>query len=216
MKLHLETVSTLLWESLEKLMAHSGLNEFRLVGGTALSLQCGHRISIDIDLFTDSPYNSVDFYQIDQWIKETFDYVEMSTEGNIGFGKSYYVGTDSANLLKLDFYYTDQFVFPEQMSDRLRMASKEEIAAMKMEIIGNGGRKKDFWDIHELLDHMSIQDIFYHYTQRYPYGHSKETLVKGLTNFTVADDDFDPDCLRQKHWELIKLDFLDLIQTEIL
>jgi hypothetical protein len=65
------------------------------VGGTALSLQCGHRISIDIDLFTDSPYNSVDFYQIDQCIKESFDYVEMSAEGNIGFGKSYYVGSNS-------------------------------------------------------------------------------------------------------------------------
>ena len=65
MKLYLETVSSLLWESLEKLMAHDGLKEFRLVGGTALSLQYGHRISIDIDLFTDSPYNSVDFYQID-------------------------------------------------------------------------------------------------------------------------------------------------------
>ena len=109
MKLYIETVSSLLWESLEKLMAHDGLKEFRLVGGTALSLQCGHRISIDIDLFTDSPYNSVDFYQIDQWIKETFDYVEMSTEGNIGFGKSYYVGSNSTNLLKLDFFYTDQF-----------------------------------------------------------------------------------------------------------
>lgn len=80
--------------------------------------------------------------------------------------------------------------------------------------ISVGGRKKDFWDIHELLDQMSIQDIFKHYNQRYPYGHSKEILVKGLTNFTVADDDFDPDCLKQKYWELIKLDFEELAVTE--
>jgi hypothetical protein len=214
MKLHIETVSSLLWESLEKLMAHDGLKEFRLVGGTALSLQCGHRISIDIDLFTDSPYNSVDFYQIDQWIKETFDYVEMSTEGNIGFGKSYYVGLDSANLVKLDFYYTDQFVFPELISGQLRMASKEEIAAMKLEVIGRGGRKKDFWDVHELLDSMSIHDMLSYYEKRYPYGHTKENLIQSLTKFDSADDDFDPDCLRQKHWELIKLDFEELAATE--
>jgi hypothetical protein len=214
MKLHLETVSSLLWESLEKLMAHSGLNEFRLVGGTALSLQCGHRISIDIDLFTDSAYNSVDFYQIDQWIKETFDYVEMSTEGNIGFGKSYYVGLDSANLVKLDFYYTDQFVFPEIISGQLRMASKEEIAAMKLEVIGRGGRKKDFWDVHELLDSMSIHDMLSYYEKRYPYGHTKGNLIQSLTKFDSADDDFDPDCLRQKHWELIKLDLEELIEKE--
>ncbi len=214
MKLYIETVSSLLCESLEKLMAHDGLKEFRLVGGTALSLQCGHRISIDIDLFTDSPYNSVDFYQIDQWIKETFDYVEMSTEGNIGFGKSYYVGLDSANLVKLDFYYTDQFVFPEIISGQLRMASKEEIAAMKLEVIGRGGRKKDFWDVHELLDSMSIHDMLSYYEKRYPYGHTKENLIQSLTKFDSADDDFDPDCLRQKHWELIKLDFEELAVTE--
>jgi predicted nucleotidyltransferase component of viral defense system len=214
MKLHIETVSSLLWESLEKLMAHDGLKEFRLVGGTALSLQCGHRISIDIDLFTDSPYNSVDFYQIDHWIKETFDYAEMSTEGNIGFGKSYYVGLDSANLVKLDFYYTDQFVFPELISGQLRMASKEEIAAMKLEVIGRGGRKKDFWDVHELLDSMSIHDMLSYYEKRYPYGHMKENLIQSLTKFDSADDDFDPDCLRQKHWELIKLDFEELAVTE--
>jgi hypothetical protein len=214
MKLYIETVSSLLWESLEKLMAHDGLKEFRLVGGTALSLQCGHRISIDIDLFTDSPYNSVDFYQIDHWIKETFDYVEMSTEGNIGFGKSYYVGLDSANLVKLDFYYTDQFVFPELISGQLRMASKEEIAAMKLEVIGRGGRKKDFWDVHELLDSMSIHDMLSYYEKRYPYGHTKENLIQSLTKFDSADDDFDPDCLRQKHWELIKLDFEELAVTE--
>jgi hypothetical protein len=195
-------------------MAHDGLKEFRLVGGTALSLQCGHRISIDIDLFTDSPYNSVDFYQIDQWIKETFDYVEMSTEPNISFGKSYYVGSDSANLLKLDFFYTDQFVFPELMSGQLRMASKEEIAAMKLEVIGRGGRKKDFWDVHELLDSMSIHDMLSFYEKRYPYGHTKENLIKSFIKFDSADDDFDPECLRQKHWELIKLDLEELVEKE--
>lgn len=138
----------------------------------------------------------------------------MSTEGNIGFGKSYYVGLDSANLVKLDFYYTDQFVFPEIISGQLRMASKEEIAAMKLEVIGRGGRKKDFWDIHELLDSMSIHDMLSYYEKRYPYGHTKENLIQSLSKFDSADDDFDPDCLRQKHWELIKLDFEELAATE--
>ena len=34
---------------------------FRLVGGTSLSLQLGHRMSDDIDLFTDDPYDSFNF-----------------------------------------------------------------------------------------------------------------------------------------------------------
>ncbi|MGZ3837321.1 MAG: nucleotidyl transferase AbiEii/AbiGii toxin family protein [Flavisolibacter sp.] len=33
-------------------MADEQLSAFNLVGGTALALQAGHRISVDIDLFT--------------------------------------------------------------------------------------------------------------------------------------------------------------------
>ena len=48
-----ETVSPSLLEVLEVLMAMNTIKDHRLVGGTALSLQIGHRISVDIDLFSD-------------------------------------------------------------------------------------------------------------------------------------------------------------------
>jgi hypothetical protein len=35
-------------------------------------------------------------------------------------------------------------------------------------------------------------------------------LIENLTNFEQADEDFDPICLRQKYWELIKLDLSEL------
>ena len=60
-KLHYNTVSKTLIKCLKELMKEPLLDNFILVGGTSLSLQLGHRISIDIDLFTDSPYGSVDF-----------------------------------------------------------------------------------------------------------------------------------------------------------
>ncbi|MBW7674205.1 nucleotidyl transferase AbiEii/AbiGii toxin family protein [Chryseobacterium chendengshani] len=50
--LHKETVSKEMWELLQKLMKDEKLKDFILVGGTALSLILGHRLSIDIDLFT--------------------------------------------------------------------------------------------------------------------------------------------------------------------
>lgn len=50
-KLHKETVSNTLWWTLKQLMQIEELLPFRLVGGTSLSLQLGHRISVDIDLF---------------------------------------------------------------------------------------------------------------------------------------------------------------------
>jgi hypothetical protein len=38
---------------LRSLMQHDFLTDFNLVGGTALALQIGHRLSVDLDLFTD-------------------------------------------------------------------------------------------------------------------------------------------------------------------
>lgn len=37
-------------------MREDKLSDFTLVGGTALALQIGHRISVDIDLFTDHSF----------------------------------------------------------------------------------------------------------------------------------------------------------------
>ena len=52
-----ESVTPELLEVLRKLMAVEALLPFRLVGGTAISLQMGHRLSIDIDLFCNEKVN---------------------------------------------------------------------------------------------------------------------------------------------------------------
>ncbi len=55
--LHKETVSKEMWELLQMLMKDEILKDFNLVGGTSLSLQIGHRLSIDIDLFTTNGFD---------------------------------------------------------------------------------------------------------------------------------------------------------------
>lgn len=57
------------------------LEAFRLVRGTALSLLKGHRISVDIDLFTDQEYGTTNFRAIEQWIERSFPVVQpLQTE----------------------------------------------------------------------------------------------------------------------------------------
>lgn len=56
--LRTETVDQGTLECLKTLMQDERLNDFILVGGTALSLQIGHRISIDLDLFADKPFDA--------------------------------------------------------------------------------------------------------------------------------------------------------------
>ncbi|NRT14911.1 hypothetical protein HNP99_001255 [Flavobacterium sp. 28A] len=67
--LYYATVNDLLKNSLLQLMQSEIFNDFRLVGGTALSLQIGHRESIDIDLFSDADYGTLDFGSIENYLK---------------------------------------------------------------------------------------------------------------------------------------------------
>ncbi|MAN27056.1 MULTISPECIES: nucleotidyl transferase AbiEii/AbiGii toxin family protein [Mesonia] len=215
MPLHLHTVSDLLWESLNTLMTIEEFNSFRLVGGTSLSLLLGHRESIDIDLFTDAAYGSIDFDRLEEILNNVFAYVDTPAVGEVVLGRSYFVGEDEHHAIKLDMYYTDPFVFPLIQEDHIRFASHEEIAAMKFEVIANGGRKKDFWDIHELLDVFTLAQMLDFYEQRNPYGATREELLEQCKDFSLAEDDFTPNCYKGKVWELIKLDIEEQVQNLI-
>jgi len=209
--LYLNTVSVLLWDALKQLMSIEAFNTFRLVGGTSLSLQLGHRASIDIDLFTDAEYGSIDFEYLESILKQTFTYVDTLSVDAVGMGKSYFIGNNENDLVKLDLFYTDTFVFPCVIEDNVRFSSIEEIAAMKFEIIAQGGRKKDFWDVHELLGTFTIDQMIDFYLKRNPYSYSKDELLPQILDFSIADDEFTPNCYKDKTWEIIKLDFEDLI-----
>ncbi|MDI9257943.1 nucleotidyl transferase AbiEii/AbiGii toxin family protein [Flavobacterium sedimenticola] len=211
--LHYNTVDPQLKSILDTLMQADIFAEFRLIGGTALSLYRGHRMSVDIDLFTDSDYDTVDFDAIDTFLRETYPYVDTNNFTEIGFGKSYYIGESEDNSIKLDLFYTEPFIQEENVVDNIRMATEKEIIAMKLDVVSRSGRKKDFWDIHELKDDYTIEEMFSLHEQRYPHTHNRELLINNFTDFSEADDDFEPDCLRGKHWELIKLDIIEYIAT---
>lgn len=213
MRLFLNTVSDALWECLKQLMNQKEFHNFRLVGGTALSLQLGHRESVDIDLFTDASYGSVDFELLEKRVQELFPVLQIVSSGTAGMGKSYFVGMKEEELVKLDLYYTDAFVFPMMLESGVRFASQQEIAAMKFEVVENGGRKKDFWDVHELLDHFSLQELFGFHAKRHPFTHNKDQLLLKLLDFHLADSDFTPNCYRGKDWELIKFDLTEKVRA---
>ena len=206
------TVTLLLKTALTKMMDNGPFQQFRLVGGTSLCLQLGHRISIDIDLFTDASYSSIDFKIIDNFLRETFAYVSEPQPGVIGMGMSYLIGDDENESVKLDLYYTESFIQPELIVTPYRLATIEEIIAMKIDLVQRGARKKDFWDLHELLDKYTPSQMIELHKTRYPYNHEESEIRKNFTNFTIADDDFDPICLKGKYWELIKFDIVQVLQ----
>jgi hypothetical protein len=209
------TVTPLLRQVLEIVMKEPVFRPFCLVGGTSLSLQVGHRMSVDIDLFTDAPYGSIDFSIIYKFFRDHYPYTDSNLGQEAGLGSSYYVGNSANDAIKIDIYYTDPFIRQFKEEDGIRLASIADIIAMKLDIIGRGGRKKDFWDLHELTNGYSIGAMIDLYKERYPYGYSDEDIRAGLVNFSTAEDDFDPVCLHGKHWELIKLDFVEWLARDL-
>ena len=211
-KLHYETVNPLLQQILETLMSAELFTPFRLVGGTNLSLRYGHRISIDIDLFTEAVYGSLDFHAFEKFLKEHFAYYECSDKTSIvGFGRGYYIGNSSDEYVKLDLMYTDPFLEDSELIDGIRLATVKDIIAMKMNVISHGGRKKDFWDIHLLLKEFSLSEMFAFHAKRYEWEHNHDELMDMCTNFTIADNEMDPICLLNKDWDDIKLDLMDIV-----
>ena len=116
-----------------------------------MSLLPGHRKSEDIDLFTHQHYGSVDFKKIESDIKGFFLYTRNDDhfpglnlpENN--YGLHLHVGQTEASSIKTDLLnWTDDFLYPAVEIDKIRMASLEEIALMKLDSISRGRRKKRF------------------------------------------------------------------------
>ena len=208
-ELQYRTVKPILRSTLERLMRIDEFRPFRLVGGTSLSLRYGHRISDDIDLFTDAEYGSIDFQLLQEILRREFPYCQGDCGEIVSFGTSYLVGNSKEENVKLDLFYTDPFIRPMDQIESIRMASLDDIVAMKMDVISRGGRKKDFWDLHILRNKYTFEQMLSLYKERYPYGATDEECIAGLTNFSVADSDPDPTCLLGKIWQLIKLDFVE-------
>jgi len=216
MKLHYETVSKQLLIYLQKLMAHEVFNDFVLVGGTALSLQLGHRISVDIDLFTANDYGSMCLEDIKKALTTAFPYTDnLETLNKESIGYTLYIGDSQREEVKLDLFYTEKMIAPIVQQDGLRLASLQDIAAMKMQAIVNSKRKKDFWDIHELLAYFSLDDLIRFGLQRNPYTLNKYDIIDSLLHPEALTQDNEMVCLKGKYWELIVEDLQTMAKAKI-
>lgn len=182
-KMHYETVTPILKSVLKEIMLSSLFNPFYLVGGTSLSLRLGHRKSVDIDLFTNAPYGSLDFSVFEKFLQKNFDYYDCTDTSNIvGFGRSYYVGESEDNNVKVDLYYKDEIIDSCDIIDSIRIATLNDVTAMKIDVISRTGRKKDFWDLHELLNTYSISEMLDLHKERYEYIHERDLIIDNFTN----------------------------------
>lgn len=84
------------------------------------------------------------------------------------------------------------------------MFSTEDIIAMKVQAVLGRGRKKDFWDIAELLHHYSLDDFVNFHKKKYQGQTLLITVPQAITYFADAEDDEDPISLKKQSWQTVK------------
>ena len=191
--LYLETVESSTLELLKKLQRLPVLEQTRLVGGTALALQLGHRKSIDLDFF-----GTIDCEA--EYLRESIAGIASLTilkeSPHIHI---YIVDGIKVDIVNYKYPWLDDVV----LEQGLRLASVSDIAAMKITAIIGRGTKKDFIDIAFLLHHFSLEEILHFYAAKYNDS-SVFMAMKSLVYFDDAEKEPMPDMLINKSWEQVK------------
>lgn len=190
-----ETVEKSTLELLKNLMEDQLLGDFFLVGGTALALQIGHRISIDLDLFTQTSFDENKMLSnLEERYQFQMDFQSRNTlKGSI-------------KGVKVDFItHNYPLVKPLIKREGIRMAALEDIAAMKLNaIIGNGTRHKDFIDVAYLSSSLSLAQMIDAYERKYA-SRNPTMAIKALDYHSDIDFNEPIEMLDGKYkWEEIK------------
>lgn len=202
--LYTQTVEPRTFALLKQLLDMPELASFSLVGGTALSLVYGHRISIDLDLFSDIKF---DQDLVINALRQKF------TEGFIYEGEFKHFGIFCfVENVKVDLVpFRHPLIRPIQVIDGIRMFSLEDIAAMKIQAILGRGKKKDFWDIAELFKHFKLKEIIAFYKEKFPSQMLLISIPQALSYFDDADESEDPISINGMDWDQVK----DVIRTNV-
>ncbi len=192
--LQISAVQPATLELLKGLQKTDLLKNARLVGGTALALQLGHRVSIDLDFFGQVEGDTSTI--ADRLQDYGFDVRFESNSKNIHI---FQINGIKSDIVNYKYPWIDGMIG----EDGVRMAGMRDIAAMKIAAITNRGSRKDFVDLYFLLQHFSMNDIMRFYLEKYPDG-SAFLAYKSLLYFEDADAQVMPRMLIPATWEETK------------
>ena len=183
------TVNESTFQLLESLQSIEAFTKLRLVGGTALALQIGHRISVDLDLFGEVEFDSQLLMGF-----EKVQAIKRSESINI-----FEINNVKVDIVNYPYPWLDNIIY----SENIRLASLKDIAAMKIAAITNRGSKKDFTDLYFLLNEFEFDEIITFYAQKYSDA-SIYLALKSLIYFEDADSEPPLNMLKDASWENIK------------
>ena len=153
---------------------------FYLAGGTALALYLGHRTSKDLDFYTNKHFNSLklvdDFKRI--FKKDLHNKPKIAED-------TLWIKIKNTDLSF--FYYPYSLIRPIVPFETIKLASIEDIIAMKVEAIISRGVKRDFVDIYFAVKKYGLKRVLDLFGKKYPYASNEYVCLAALTYFEEAE-----------------------------
>ncbi len=183
---------------LKKLMSLPQLEQFFLVGGTALALKLGHRESVDLDLFTNEDFDQDYLLQL---LEKDFEIVAEVVSPSIFITR--------IDGVKVDFVrFRYKMLFPLGITEGVRMPDVRDIAAMKLDAVTKRGSKKDFYDIYFILQQMTLTALLELYAEKFQHT-TLFHVIKSLNYFDDAESQPDPVVFDKKiTWQKVKTELI--------
>lgn len=206
-KWHLEALPHSAQKALDLLAKREWLRRspWYLAGGTALTLQVGHRRSLDLDFFIPQP----DFATgklVQRFTKEAWT-TDILREGTV-YGRL--LGA-KVSFIAYPFFIPKA---PYHFYGAVRVLDIRDIAVMKIIAISQRGKKRDFMDLYWYCKNQeSLEDILRRVPGQYPtVEHNYQHILKSLIYFEDADNDESPVLYFKANWRTIKIFFQEEVR----
>ncbi|MCB9183168.1 MAG: nucleotidyl transferase AbiEii/AbiGii toxin family protein [Flavobacteriales bacterium] len=174
------------------------LRPHALVGGTALALRYGHRLSVDLDLFTTEPIDTgAMIAQLETQFSTRFSFRRDQQAKWAVFG--------FIDGVKVDIvHFPHRRIAGLHIESGIPMYADADIAAMKIEAILHRAKKKDFHDLELLLRMHGLAQVMEWHREKYPDNSLAISIPYAITYFKDAEDSEDPISLQGQTWEGVK------------
>ena len=183
---------------------------FVLAGGTALALYLGHRVSVDLDFFSEDPFSTENIYR------------EIGAAGLNPLVLQEEKGTLTLSIAETKvsfFHYPYPFVEKKVKWKGLSVAGVIDIAAMKLLAIAQRGARRDFVDLYYISQDIPFRKIAENVVRRFGGNRINPVhLGKSLIYFVDAECDPDPQYVGRSRlvWKEVKQFFVKNVRQMVL
>ncbi|MBU1127345.1 nucleotidyl transferase AbiEii/AbiGii toxin family protein [Patescibacteria group bacterium] len=201
--MHSKTLPKTTAKLLNKIRGAEFLKNFYLSGGTALSLQLGHRESEDLDFFNKKFFNSLLLQQ---------DIAKFGQLEDVQVSK----GTLNLYLLevKLQFlYYPYQLLEPTLKWKGINFSSVVDIGCTKLQTVSMRGSKKDFIDLYMIFKKYPLENLLARLNEKYKgVDYNLHHILKSLVYFADAENQPMPRMHADIKWSEVKNELTKVVK----